>query len=106
MESIPFEGHNRVWAKDQPQYQPLPAHVDDTDQAITTFCWKPTPEELAEINRTGVIWHQVLTFGGRLQPQRLSAEKPKLGPGDPALPFEEPPKGAFPGFDRRYPEGE
>lgn len=43
-------------------------------------CFKLTPEELEEANKTGVIWHTVITFGQKLQPQRMSLQRPEWIP--------------------------
>ena len=47
-----------------------------------TCCFKLTPEELEEINRTSVIWHTVMTFGQPLQPQRMSLQRPEWVPAE------------------------
>lgn len=70
MGPIEFEQQNVVFAKDQPEYLPLPAHVQE-DGTVTTI-WKLTEDELAEINKTGKIRIQVLTFNHPLQPIRIS----------------------------------
>lgn len=71
MRPIDFAEANMVFHG--PGYVDLPGHLDDE---ISTFCWKLTPQEIAEIVITGKIWHQVMTFNNSLQPQRLSATKP------------------------------
>lgn len=64
-----------VIAKDQPEYQPLPAHFDS---GVVTCCWKLSLRERLRIFFTGKVWHQVMTFGNPLQPQLLMAAKPQL----------------------------
>jgi hypothetical protein len=49
------------------EYHPLPAHVDREVGSVTS-CWKLKPAELAEIQRTGVLWISQLNFGEPLQP--------------------------------------
>lgn len=56
----------------------MPAHVEHGGNCTVTCCWQLTDEEKSEIARTGVIWHQILTFGNTLQPQLLSVDKPDL----------------------------
>ena len=73
MKPIEFEGQNVVYAKDQPQYEPLPAWRDKV-QSIS--CWQLTPEELKEVKRTGVIWVSQLNYGAPLQPQRIDVYQP------------------------------
>jgi len=84
MDPIEFPEHNTVFAKNQPQYIPVPAYrfdprADASERVI--FCWQLSPEELKEVNRHGVIWHAVATFGQPLQPQQLGVLPP------PEMPF-------------------
>lgn len=74
MAPIEFPEQNVVFAKDQPEYLPLPAHVT-TDGQVTT-CWEMTPEEREVFLKTGRIYLRVLTFGQPLQPLMLSVEYP------------------------------
>ena len=78
MKLLKFPEQTTVIAKDQPQYYPLPAHVDG--EGKVTCCWKLTWSERLKILFTGRVWHQILTFGGALQPQLLLADKPQLSP--------------------------
>lgn len=81
MDPIEFPGHNVIFAKDQPQYRPLPAYrVPEDPAGRVIFCWKLTPEELEEIKRTGCLWQEVMTFDQPLQPQRLRTSKPEEVP--------------------------
>ena len=75
MKPIEFKEQNVVLAKDQPQYMPLPVHVMDTPEREIISCWKLTEEERVELLSTGEIWVCQLTFGGPLQPQRLTTSK-------------------------------
>ena len=77
MEPTTFPEQTMVIAKHQPQYLPLPAHVDDNDpQGRITFCWKLTWRERIRLLWTGLLWQQVLAFGEPLQPQKLLVYKP------------------------------
>lgn len=76
MKPIEFDGANCVYGKNQPEYQPLPAHR--TDDGTVTTCWELSPEELKQVQETGVIWLSMLTFNQPLQPILLQVEKPKL----------------------------
>lgn len=83
MEGIKFEGHTHIFGKpegwsDEDCYG-LPLRVQNVVlpsgvgvQACVS-CWKPTPEELAKINETGVIW---LTVIGGQPPVSITADKP------------------------------
>lgn len=74
MTPVPFPQVNTVFAKDQPEYQPLPACV--TQEGVVVSCWELTPEEIEEIQRTGVLWVKQLPFGSPLQPLLPQAESP------------------------------
>jgi hypothetical protein len=68
MKPVEFPGHNVVFAKDQPEYQPLPALRISGPEGEVITCWEMTKDELDEINRTGRIYFKQLTFNGPLQP--------------------------------------
>jgi hypothetical protein len=74
----PFPEANAVYAKDQAQYLPMPAHTDRS--GVVTCCWKLTWAERLSLLLTGRIWHQILTFRKPLQPQLLLVDKPHLEP--------------------------
>ena len=83
MNIINFSEQTCVFAKDQPQYRPLPAHIDKGDpEGRLTCCWSLTWRERLRVLWTGKLWHQVLTFNQPLQPQLLLTEKPPLGGTD------------------------
>lgn len=77
-EPVEFAGANVVFAKDQPEFLPLPAHVAE-DGAVTS-CWKLTPEELAEVQRTGCVYVGQLIYGQALQFQWVAAAPPDTTP--------------------------
>lgn len=66
MHPIEFEGSNVVIGKDQPEYNPLPAKIEQ-DGTVTTV-WELTPEERTEIANTGRLYLRQLTFNRNLQP--------------------------------------
>lgn len=74
MKPIEFPEQNVVVAKDQPEYIPLPAYVSPGPTAGVTSCWELSPEDLAEVQRTGRVFVTQLTFGGPLQPVRLGTK--------------------------------
>lgn len=74
MSPIKFEQQNVVFAKDQPEYLPLPAHI--SSEGIVTTCWELTPDEREVFLKTGVIYLRVLTFNEPLQPVVLTVENP------------------------------
>ncbi len=65
-----------MFAKDQPEYLPLPAHVSEDGYGVATFCWQLTWQERFRLLVTGRLWQQVMTFKHSLQPQKLMTNKP------------------------------
>ncbi len=63
-----------TFAKDQPQYNPLPCRRQE--DGTVTIRWKLSPRERLAVLMSGCIWHTVLTFGGPLQPIRLDTTCP------------------------------
>lgn len=78
MHLIEFPEQTVVIAKNQPQYKPLPAHQFGDESGRIACCWKLTWKERFQVLFSGVLWHQVLTFGAPLQPQLLTTDKPEM----------------------------
>jgi hypothetical protein len=74
MKPVEFAEQNCVYAKDQPEYLPLPVHK--TLDGEVTSCWTFTWKERLQVLLTGRIWWTVFTFNRPLQPQRPSVSKP------------------------------
>lgn len=66
MKPIEFKGHNVVFAKDQPEYLPLPALRLPDGEVIT--CWQFDEQELADIVANKCIYLKQFTFNQPLQP--------------------------------------
>lgn len=77
MKPINFDGADILFGENQPEYMPLPAKRGNWPKGgeIHT-CWELSPEELEEIQKTGVIWVSILTLRQPLQPVSLSTKKP------------------------------
>lgn len=79
MKLIKFPEQNITIAANQPEYLPLPGHVNQRDPSGTvTCCWKLEWKDRIKVLFTGIIWHQILTFRQPLQPQLLSTNKPEM----------------------------
>lgn len=78
MKAIEFEEQTVVYAKDQPEYAPLPAHCRLNDQGEIVVCWKLTFRERVKLLFTGKLWHSIYTFNRALQPQLLEVDKPRM----------------------------
>ncbi len=68
MRPIEFSGSNVVYAKDQPEYLPLPARRM-ADGTVTT-CWALSWRERLALMVSGRFYLDVLTFNHPLQPVR------------------------------------
>jgi hypothetical protein len=75
MEPITFKGHTVVFARNQPEYKPLPAHVEYP--GIVTCCWRLSWTERIAVLLTGHLWQRVYTFYKPLQPQKFLLDRPK-----------------------------
>jgi hypothetical protein len=79
MQLISFPEQTKVIAENQPEYSPLPAHrFRHEAEGRIACCWRLTWRERFTLLFTGKVWHQVLTFGHSLQPQKLTIEKPEF----------------------------
>lgn len=79
MSLIEFPEQTVVIAKDQPEYQSLPAHrFKDDPSGRIACCWKLTWRERFAVLFRGTVWHQILTFNQPLQPQLLTTDKPEM----------------------------
>lgn len=63
-----------VYAKDQPEYIPLPSYRTDDGEVITR--WKLSFFERLRVLATGNIWHHQLTFNRKLQPIKMVTISP------------------------------
>jgi len=63
-----LESEEVVYAKDQPQYRPLPALIVGEDN-IAISKWRLSFLERLRVLFTGNIWFSQKTFGDPLQPQ-------------------------------------
>lgn len=77
MTPIEFKEQNVVFAKDQPEYLPLPAFVQEDGTVIS--CWEMTDEEANQFFKTRKLYITMLTFGQPLQPILPSIESPFEG---------------------------
>lgn len=74
MRPIKFKGSNVIFAKDQPEYNQLPAYKDT--EGIVTTCWGMTLKERIKFIFTNKLWLSVMTFNHALQPVFPSLDKP------------------------------
>ena len=65
-----------VYAKDQPEYHPLPAYRDN--EGIVTARWHMDWRERLRVLWTGDVYVSIKTFNMNLQPSRVSVEPPEV----------------------------
>lgn len=75
MKAIEFPEQNVVFAKDQPEYLPLPAFKNDSPQGEVIFCQSLSLKERIKVLFTGKIWVSLLTFNKPLTPSFMSVNK-------------------------------
>ena len=68
MKPINFIGCNVVYAKDHPEYLPLPALK--TEDGLVVTCWELTNEEVEQVVKNKKFYFSQLTFNQPLQPMR------------------------------------
>lgn len=73
MKPTKFKECNVTFAKDQPEYNQLPAFMDEKGEVVT--CWKFTFRERLRILLKGEVWLCLLTFNQPLTPSFMSTKK-------------------------------
>ena len=73
-----FPEQNVIFAKDQPEYQPLPALrvADERGEVVT--CWSLSFKERLRVLFRGEIWLCMLTFNKPLTPTFLTADRNEI----------------------------
>ncbi len=74
MKPIKFPGENVVFASDQPEYLPLPAHRNP--KGDVTSCWHLTWLERLRVVFTGQVFVTCMTLNKPLQPLLLELDNP------------------------------
>ncbi len=75
MKPIEFPEQNVVFAKDQPEYQPLPAFRNNSPEGEVISCWQLSYRERLKILITGKLWVNLLTFNKPLTPSFFTVNK-------------------------------
>lgn len=73
MKPIKFKECNVTFAKDQPEYNQLPAFKDEKGEVIT--CWNLTFRERLRVLFKGNIWLCLLSFNQPLTPSFMTTKK-------------------------------
>ena len=75
MKPTNFKEQNVIFAKDQPEYQPLPAFIEKSDKGQVISCWKLSIKERLRILFFGKLWCCMLTFNKPLTPVFFTTKK-------------------------------
>jgi len=75
MKPVEFPEQNIVYAKDQPEYRPLPGFKNNSPQGEFIFCMKLSLRERIKILITGKLWCSLLTFNKPLTPSFFTVDK-------------------------------
>lgn len=70
-----FKEVNVVFAKDQPEYLPLPAFRKESPEGEVVTCWKLSWRERLRILFFGELWLSMLTFNKPLTPLLPTTKK-------------------------------
>lgn len=70
-----FKEVNVTFAKDQPEYLPLPAFKNNSDFGEVVTCWNLSFKERLRVLFKGEIWLSLMTFNKPLTPSFLSTKK-------------------------------
>jgi len=78
MKPIEFKEQNVVFAKDQPEYMPLPAFKNNSPQGEVVSCWKLSFKERLKLLFTGKLWVCLLSFNKPLTPSYFTTNKEEV----------------------------
>jgi hypothetical protein len=70
-----FKEVNITYAKNQPEYNQLPAFKNDSLQGEVITCWELSFKERLRILFKGEIWLSLFTFNKPLTPSFLTTKK-------------------------------
>lgn len=78
MKPIEFPEQNVVFAKDQPEYLPLPAFRNDSAEGEVISCWQLSFGERVKILFTGKLWVSLMSFNKPLTPSFFTVNKSEV----------------------------
>ena len=78
MKPIKFKEVNITYAKDQPEYQPLPAFKNNSPEGEIISCWHMSFKERIRVLFTGRIWLELLSFNKPLTPSFMTTKKSEV----------------------------
>jgi len=75
MKPVEFKHQNIVFAKDQPEYQPLPALRIDSPEGEVISCWRLSFKERIKVLVFGRVWMSLMSFNKPLTPSYLAIDR-------------------------------
>ena len=75
MKPVEFKHQNIVFAKDQPEYQPLPALRIDSPEGEVVSCWRLSLKERLKVLVFGRVWMSLMSFNKPLTPSYLAVDR-------------------------------
>lgn len=75
MKPVDFKHRNVIYAKDQPEYLPLPALKIDSVNGEVISCWKMSFLERIKVLFTGKVWLTLMMANKPLTPSNLSVNR-------------------------------
>jgi hypothetical protein len=78
MKPTTFKHQNTVYAKDQPEYIPLPALKIESPNGEVVSCWKLSLSERLQVLFTGRVWLSLSTFNKPLTPSFMAVNRKEV----------------------------
>lgn len=80
MKPIHFKESNIVFAKDQPEYQQLPAFINRSEgnNGEVVSCWQLSFKEIIKVLFTGKVYVSLMTFNKPLTPTYITVNKEEV----------------------------
>ena len=78
MKPVEFKHQNIVFAKDQPEYQPLPALRIDSPTGEVISCWKLSFKERIKVLFFGRLWLSLMSFNKPLTPSYMAVNRKEV----------------------------
>jgi hypothetical protein len=75
MKPVEFKHQNTVFAKNQPEYLPLPALKLDTPEGEVVSCWKLTFKERLRVLIFGEVWLSLTSYNKPLTPSFIAVNR-------------------------------
>lgn len=80
MRPIAFPEATVTFARNQPEYLPLPVWFNPTERGEAVSCWRLTWRERVKVLFTGRLWLSVCTYHHPLQPLLPTVDKRDVVP--------------------------